>query len=662
MKPRGAGSTAGKWRTADVEIARGPMLAGTEPGVRTISAMVATQLLKTSLIENVFGFHADLDPCPMMIVQPKDDAAEQFSKERIAPFISATPALRLIVGSAKTRSGDDTINYKAFPGGFLALTGAGSPDNLARRPLRIIMYDEVDKYVVTREGLATDIGDERLASFSGNALSIRVCSPTVKGESAIEASYDESDQRRASVTCKDCGHRQFLEFRHVEWDRGEDGKSHRPETAAIHCEACGSVWSEAQRLRSLATIRWHQTRRLECCGEWQSPLDVYDAAWRASDPDPVGKAWDWWQSDRWAVYRAKCQHCGAWSVSNEHAGFNASKLFSPWERDSPALIARKWINAQGFEDRLQVWWNTQMALPYRKNTGKDVSVDALTERCEIWEAPVPDGVALITLGIDVQDYRVEIEVVGWGWNEESWSIDYEVIDGEFSHPATQAALDQYLQRIWHRADGRPFAMRAACIDTGGHHTDAVYEYAKQRLGRKVWGIKGESARTGFTNPVWPIKRPSSRSKKTYRPVVIGVNAAKDFIRFSLAKAEPGPGYMHFSTMTDRARFDQLLAEDMVYEGHGSQRRRKWVAKKGRANEALDCRVYAYAALHGLMHMGLKLNKLADEIYGARGTEAAPPATPAAPPMATVAAEPPNLTSLPKDGAKRKPGFTRRLAR
>ena len=656
VKPRGSGSTSGRWRTSDVEIARGPMLAATEPGVGTISAMVATQLLKTSLIENVFGFHADLDPCPIMIVQPKDDAAEQFSKERIAPFIAATPVLRRIVGATKTRSGDDTIFYKAFPGGFLALTGAGSPDNLARRPLRIIMYDEIDKYVVTREGLATDIGDERLASFSGNALSIRCCSPTVKGESAIEASWLESDQRRASVECPECAHRQFLEFRHVEWDRGEDGKTHRPETAAIHCEACGCVWSEAQRLRSLATIRWHQTRRFECCGEWQSPLDTYDAAWRASHPDAVGAAWDWWTSDRWAVYRAKCQHCLNWVVPNTHAGFNASKLYSPWERDRPASIARKWLAAQGFEDRLQPWWNTQMALPYRKHSGKDVSVDALTSRCEIWEAPVPDGVALLTIGIDVQDYRIEIEVVGWGRNEESWSIDYEVIDGEFSHPATQAALDQYLQRIWHRADGRPFAMRAACIDTGGHHTDAVYEFAKQRLGRKVWGIKGESARTGFTNPVWPVKRPSSRTKKTYRPVIIGVNAAKDFIRFSLAKTEPGPGYMHFSTMTDRTRFDQLLAEDMIYEGHGSQRRRKWVAKPGRANEALDCRVYAYAALHGLMHMGLKLNKLADDICGAIA-----PAAPAIAPAATRAPAPVQTTTAKAD-TKRKPGFTRRLAR
>jgi phage terminase large subunit GpA-like protein len=591
------------------------MLSVTEPGVHIITCMVATQLLKTSLIENVFGFHADLDPCPMMIVQPKDDSAEAFSKERIGPFIHATPQLRKIVGTGKTRNSEETIDYKAFPGGFLALVGAGSPDNLARRPLRIILYDEIDKYPITREGYAIDIGDERLASYA-NWLSIRVCSPTVKGESNIEKSWLDSDQRKASVACPHCRHRQFLDFHaHVQWGKAEDGK-HLPDTAAIHCEACGVDWTEAERRRALGTILWHQTRPFDCCGERQIPLERYASAWRNGQADAVSLIWDRWQSNRHDVHRAKCCHCGTWAVPNEHAGYQGSKLYSPWDRDRPAAIARKWLAAQGDEDKLQVWWNTQAALPYKRNVGVEVSIESLAARCEVWEAEIPDGVAAITAGIDVQDYRVEIEIVGWGRNEESWSIDYHVIDGEISHPDTQAALDEYLKRIWMRADGRPFALRAACIDSGGHHTDAVYNFAKARLGRKIWAIKGESARTGTTNPVWPIKRPSSKSKKSFRPVIIGVNAGKDFVAYSLKKQRPGPGYMHFSTDTDVNRFAQLTSEEIVWEGHGSQRRRKWVPKPGRANEALDCRVYAYAALHGLMHMGLKLNSLADSVGAA----------------------------------------------
>ena len=82
-----AGSTQGKWSTSTVEIARGPMLAITEPGVHVITVMVGTQMLKTALLQTAFGYFAHLDPCPMLLLQPKDDAVEAFSKEQISPMI-----------------------------------------------------------------------------------------------------------------------------------------------------------------------------------------------------------------------------------------------------------------------------------------------------------------------------------------------------------------------------------------------------------------------------------------------------------------------------------------------------------------------------------------------------------------------------------------------
>ena len=613
--PREAGNVSGSWRTGRVEVARGPMLAVTEPGVHVITAMVATQLLKTSLIENIVGYHAHLDPCPMLLVQPKDEAAEQFSKERIAPFIKATPVLRELVGSAKTRDSGDTLLYKSFPGGFLAIVGAGSPDNLARRPVRIVLYDETDKYLPIKEGDPIDIGDERLAT-AVNWLSVRVCSPTIEGESRIEASHDESDKRRASVECPHCQHRQFLEFEQVEWDKGKDGTAHRTETARLHCEACGVEWSEGQRLRGLATIRWHQTRPFECCEHKQDPLEAYAIAWREAPSGAVERIWDWWEGPRHAVYRARCSACGAWAVPNEHAGFQASKLYSPWPKDTPAQIAKKKVAAGSNEKKRQVWANTQDARPYRANAGKTLGIDALLARREVWEAQVPDGVAVITIGVDVQDYRIEIEVVGWGRDEESWSIDYEVFDGEFDEPGLQARLDAYLKTIWTRADGRGFKAEAVCIDSGGHHTQAVYDFAKARLARLIWAIKGESAQGGQRNPVWPTKRPTSRTKKSFRPIILGVNAAKDVIRSALAKGSAGPGYMHFKTDRDSNYFAQLTAERIEIKEDRGHKYRVWVLPDGKANEALDVRVYAYAALHGLIHRGLMLNRHAEKIGAA----------------------------------------------
>lgn len=608
---RESGSTAGKWRTSTVEIARGPMLAPTEPGVHVITGMVATQLLKTSLLENIFGFHAHLDPCPVLLVQPKEEAAEAFSKERITPLIRATPALRRLVGTTKMRAGEESLTYKPYPGGFLALVGAGSPDNLARRPVRIVMYDEVDKYTATREGDPITLGDERMATF-GNWLSVRVCSPTVEEESRIAASYADSDRRRASVACPHCQHRQFLDFfKHVHWDK--DGNVHKPKTARLACEGCGAIWSEGERLKALQTIRWHQTKPFLCCGTRHIPLDNYDLACQGGIVDPVAGVWDWWHSPRHAVYRAKCPTCSAWGVDNQHAGFQCSKLYSPWPKDSPANIAEKWLAAKDDEEKKQAWWNTQLGMPYRLRHARELELDALAARGEQWSAEVPDGVAVLTAGIDVQDYRLEVEVTGWGRDEESWSIAYEVFEGSPSTPDPWKKLDDFLRRTFERADGRKFAIEAACIDSGGHHTQRVYEFCKARLGRRIWAIKGESARGGERNPVWPIKKPTRRSKQGFRPFIIGVNAAKDVIHANLHKEAVGAGFMHFKSDRDISYFMQMTAERVVTKVMGGKKYRVWEQIPGRANEALDCRVYCYAALCGMIFAGFKLNQRCDEL-------------------------------------------------
>ncbi|TCK36714.1 phage terminase large subunit GpA-like protein [Paraburkholderia sp. BL8N3] len=608
-----AGSTSGGWVTSKVEIARGPMLAVTEPGVHVITGMMSTQLLKTEFLLNVFGYFAHLDPCPMLLLQPKDDAAEQFSKERFSPLIRVTPVLREFIGTTKTRNAEETLLYKAFPGGFLAIAGAGSPDNLARRPVRVILADEIDKYPITREGDPISLAEERTTTFDTNWLSIRVCSPTVEGASRIETSYAESDQRRASLVCPHCGHRMFPEFfKHIEWNK--DGEQHLTKTARIYCEACHKSWSEGERLRALQTARWHQTRAFECCGGRHIPLDAYDRAWRdgESEAEAVNAVWDWWESDRYAVYRAKCPDCGRWAVDNKHAGFQASKLYSPWQKDKPADIAEKYLYAKDDFDRLQAWWNTQMGLPYRPHVGKEISIEALAERAEHWDY-VPNGVAVITCGVDVQADRIECEVVGWGRNEESWSLAYEVFEGDPDSAELWDRVDEYLLRLWFREDGRSFTIMATCIDSGGLSTQAVYAFCKARLGRRVFAIKGESAIGGQRNPVWPNKRPTRRTKVAFRPVIIGVNAAKDRIHANLHVESPGSNYMHFPVERDTNYYAQLTAERIEIKKLGGQTYRAWICPRGRHNEALDCRVYAYAALCGLLHFGLKLNKRAADL-------------------------------------------------
>jgi phage terminase large subunit GpA-like protein len=71
--------------------------------------------------------------------------------------------------------------------------------------------------------------------------------------------------------------------------------------------------------------------------------------------------------------------------------------------------------------------------------------------------------------------------------------------------------------------------------------------------------------------------------------------------------------MHFPVERDFIWYAQLTAEHIEIRKLGGQTYREWVCPRQRHNEATDCRVYNYAALCGLLHFGLKLNRRADDL-------------------------------------------------
>lgn len=581
----------GRWRTSRVEVARGPMLAVSEPGVRKITIMCCTQLMKTSVIENIIGYHAHLNPCPILLTQPKGDAVKTFAKEKLAPMVRATPVLSDLLQD-RARGGQDTIHYKEFPGGFLALESAGSPTNLAMRAIKITLADEIDKYETTKEGDPVILLEERTATYGQNALHVRTCSPTWEETSRIWKSYQQSDMRKPFVACPHCQYEQTLDFfRHVQWQKGDDGE-HYTHTAAIICENCGCEWSEAERQNLVTTkgaIKWYQTRNFTCCDLKQDPI--------------ANRRWKWDAEN--CVGRACCKVCGKQPLSNHHAGFQASKLYSPF--NSIVDVAEKWITAKDDPETKQTFYNTQLGIPFSVQATKSVAPHVLLARVETYPATVPIGVACLTAGIDVQsggsvnEGRIECEVVGWGRGEESWSIEHKVFPGNPSKPDVWNALDEYLNGGFDYERGGRLAIRAACIDSGGGNTQDAYQFARARVNRNIWAIKGANDRSGQWSPVWPAPNTKPEKFRTgWRPIIIGVNAAKEAVRNHLRVEEPGAGFAHFPVGRTEEYFTQLTAEQLVLEKKDGFTVRRWTLKKGHANEALDCRVYAYAALQGLI--------------------------------------------------------------
>lgn len=570
----------------------GMMDAITDPTVEQVTVMKSARVGFTKILDHVVGYYLHQDPSPILLVQPRVEDAEDYSKTEIAPMLRDTPVLTAIAGDPKARDSRHTILKKAFlNGSSLSLVGANSPGGFRRITARIVLFDEVDGYPSGGAGSEGDqiaLGKKRSETF-WNRKVVLGSTPTVKGVSRIEKSWLESDQRRYFVPCPHCAEMQPLIWggrdaaSGIKWRQDEQG-GHLPETAFYVC-VNGCIIDEVDK-----------------------PGMVGAGEWRAGRP------------------------------FKGHAGFHIWAGYSLFVNAAWSKLVAEWLRVKGDPLARQTFVNLVLGEPYEDRGDNALNERTLAARCETWAGEVPDGVAVLTAGLDTQDDRVEIEIVGWGRNEERWSVAHEVIDGDPDNPSLWAEVDAYLKRRWHRADGRPFEVMAACVDSGGHHTERVYEFSKARLGRRIWAIKGESARGGARSPVWPTKRPSARNKASFRPVIIGVNAAKDVIRSRLRLDQPAPGqslpgYMHFPPDRDLNYFAQLVSERLVVKQINGQRFRVWELAPGRANEALDLAVYSYAALCGLLHFGLKLNQRADEMTGGHHaapvgeTRSAPPATP-----------------------------------
>lgn len=560
---RETSAQTGRFRAFPYQV--GMMDAVTDPTVTTITVMKSARVGYTKILDHVVGYFLHQDPAPLLIVQPRVEDAEDYSSTEIEPMLRDTPVLAEITGDLKAKDSKQKLLKRVFRNGAsISFVGANSPGGFRRITSRVVCFDEVDGYPVNGAGSEGDqiaLGVKRTESF-WNRKVILGSTPTVKGYSRIEKSFAESDQRRYWVPCPHCGESQVLEWggpdsaHGMKWDKDAGGLG-VAESAFYVCKVTGCIIREVDKADMVAAGNWIAAKPFK-----------------------------------------------------GHAGFHIWAGYSLFPNASWPNLVAEWLRVKDDALSRQTFVNLVLGEAYEDHGDRALKESKLASRAEVWSGDVPEGVVVMTVGVDVQDYRVECEVVGWGVNEESWSVDYHVIEGEFSQPSTQTALDEYLKRTWRRDDGRGFEAMAACIDSGGHHTQAVYGFAKGRLGRRVWAIKGESARMGQRNPVWPVKRPSSRNKAAFRPIMLGVNAAKDTIRQRLHVDAPGPGYMHFPSDRDLGYYAQMTAEKSVSKTVGGVRYRVWELPSGKANEALDCRVYAYGALCGLVHFGLQLNKRA----------------------------------------------------
>ena len=549
-----ASAAAGRWVTSRAEYQRGIMDAISDPRLRDIVVMAGAQVGKTEMLLNVIGFHIHHDPSPILLVQPTLEMAQAFSKDRLAPMLRDTPALKGSVKDPRSRDANNTTTHKVFTGGHISLVGSNSAAGLASRPIRVVLCDEVDRYPPSAgsEGSPILLARKRSATFHNRKM-VMVSTPTNKGASMIESQYEESDKRQYFVPCEDCGTVQTLKWSNVKWDKD------KPETAYYACDSCGSVWDDAKRNRSVRK------------GEWVATADFTGVA-----------------------------------------GFHINGLYSPWTTLADAV--RDFLIAKKAPDTLRVFVNTFLAETW-EDQGETVGDIRFDDREEEFGANIPDDIVVITAGIDVQDDRLELELVGWGRDEESWSLDYKTLYGDPSTPHLWNDLDNILKASYTTESGRSLGIRAACVDSGGHYTQAVYNFVRPREGRRIFAIKGMA---GEQRPL--VGRPSKNNIGKIKLFTVGTFPIKELIFSRLKIQSEGAGYCHFPAGRPDEYYQQLAnSEKIVTKYQKGFPRREFVKTRTR-NEALDCRVYAYAAL---CILSLNINAVADRVVNAPEPETEP---------------------------------------
>ena len=504
---------------------REPLDMTADPNCQRITLMWSAQVGKTVLALCAQAYRIAQDPTSQIMMQPSQGDLSTWLETKFNPLIETNEELQHLVAKPRAREGVNNQRMKSYPGGFLMFSWSGSPKTMRGRSAPFIVADEVDGYDKSTEGHPVSLLWQRAATFGDRRKLLEISTPTIKDASWIESAYEQGDQRRFHVCCPDCAHEQPLVWSQVVWDEGE------PDTARYVCNECGSAWNDAQRIAAIRSGRW-----------------IAEKPFRG------------------------------------HASYHLNEMYSVFRKLSD--IVQSFLEKKHAGD-LQTFVNVSLAETWEER-GEGVESHVLLDRCEDWQK-IPDSVVMLVAGVDVQDDRLEVEIVGIGRDEESWSIDYRVLRGDPSGPRVWEDLDSVLFAEYETEDGRSLAIRGTGIDTGGHHTQTTYKYVKAREGRRVFALKGVG---GEGRPI--VTRPTKNNIGKVRLFSVGSDTAKELVYSRLRIDEAGPGYCHFPIGRDDEYFKQLTAERLVTRYVRGHAKRIWIKSRNR-NEALDVRCYALAA-------------------------------------------------------------------
>ena len=552
--PKGASAEAGQYRTERMPYLKDLMRAlSPQSKYQQAKVIKGTQLGFSEVGLNVAMYYMDIVPTSQLMILPTETLVKKHSVKKLTPSLRDMPHLSKKIKPGKTKDDIGDMFEKIYPGGSLSLAWAFSAANFRSLSCRVFVGDDINGFPsdVDNEGSPILLGKKRTDAFGTLRKIYLNSTPTKEGSCNISPEFEESDQRHYYMPCPRC----------------------TPKNKELQTEENMVLFEQ----ENFSFDYDHDTYTLIgdvsfCCPHCGSLIQEYEKTWMMAEKN------------------------GAKTIPHNpghvHFGLRIPSYYSPvgflsWNDIFTEKLAAKKLMKTGDIREMQVWVNTRDAKSWKEEV-TSVNVDNLPNRKEKYDAEVPSGVLVLSAGVDTQDDRFEVEVVGYGKYGETWSIDYEIIQGDPNSPETRTALATYLNKIFTCRDGSGMKIYAKGVDTGGHRTMAAYKFCKPRFKQRVFALKGSSTVSApFIN-----KRASKNNKGNVNLFLIGVNVGKDEFYANLEITEPGPNYVHFpdSPAYDDEYFKQLTAEKR------DDKTGKWNNPHKRRNEPIDCRNYANAAL------------------------------------------------------------------
>jgi phage terminase large subunit GpA-like protein len=358
----GSSAEPGRWNTDRIPYQREIMDAVNDPKCEKVVVCSSAQIGKSEIINNIMGYYIDVDPCPMILVQPTIQTAMEYSKQRIAPMITSTKVLRDKVLETKTRDSDNTILMKTFDGGFLTIGGANSPAGLASKPIRIVFCDEVDRFPDSAgtEGDPIKLVEKRATTFANRKL-IYTSTPTIKGASRIEFEYEKGSRENWAHECPHCGGYFSIRLEDLRFDYEKEEYN-------------------GKKLYTVSDVKWR-------CPACMEEFDEYTIKRQPAQ----------WQAEKPENKRVRSFHINAFY-----------SVFTRWND-----LVREYLDSKDDPEMFKTFYNTVLGESF-EDRGEIEDETFLLRRQEEYEEELPEGVLFLTCGIDTQDDRLEYEVAGWG--------------------------------------------------------------------------------------------------------------------------------------------------------------------------------------------------------------------------------------------------------